>query len=211
MILLRVLAIIVQADNQGKHPLHPLHHPVVNCLTPNYSSGSDPWTYIEDIIYPVQMLQTLGIDIFADLRYDTWVIRTIRNRVRNNVSKFNGSDSVFLCLNPLYSLLNHSCHPNMRWEFKDDLSPIHMYAERDIKRGEELCISYNGDMRFLSRGERQELLKRWFNGGCGCTRCRVETNGSHEDRAMYLLSYMTACSEEERKVLLRDAFEYSSS
>lgn len=68
MVRLRTLAAIVQADN-GKNL--PLFHPAVSCLTPSNALPPSPWTYHEDIIYPVEMLQKLGINIFTDLRYDT--------------------------------------------------------------------------------------------------------------------------------------------
>lgn len=131
MILLRVLAIIVQAEDGQAHLLY---NPTVNCLTPNYTSGPDPWTYHEDVIYPVEMLQTMGIDVFADLRYDTWVVRNILSRIRNNAcGQGSGTESdIYLCLNPLYSMFNHSCHPNTGWEHQGDTSSIRIFAEKDI-------------------------------------------------------------------------------
>jgi hypothetical protein len=42
------------------------------------------------VIAPIKALQVLGIDIFADERYDTWVLRTIWMRIAKKVA---GSDA----------------------------------------------------------------------------------------------------------------------
>lgn len=69
---LRVLAISVQAD------CHPLQHPLIARLTPQYKSDmAIAWRLKDFITGPIAILQILGVDVFADLRYDTWVLQTI--------------------------------------------------------------------------------------------------------------------------------------
>lgn len=65
---------------------------------------------------PHRILVSLGVDIFRDLRYDTWVLRVIRSRMEVNGwgGEQNGEDfsvrryAVF----PHYSFFNHSCDSN---------------------------------------------------------------------------------------------------
>jgi hypothetical protein len=205
LLLLRVLAIIAQADTfQNRSPKnHPLFDPTIDCLTPNYSPDPDSWTYKVDILYTTQILQTLGIDIFADLRYDTWVIRTIRNRLRNN---FNGVEEGIdnCCINQLYSMFNHSCHPNVTWHYNEAIpSSIYMQADRDIKVREELSITYCGDLRFVGPMERKTIFEPWNSYGCGCVRCEVEIRGTRAECVQYYRQYLKTCPKEEREILLK--------
>ncbi|KAJ9623297.1 Histone-lysine N-methyltransferase set-6 [Taxawa tesnikishii (nom. ined.)] len=71
------------------------------------------------------------------------------------------------------SYWNHSCAPNVRkrrsgriWQF---------WAERDVKAGEELCITYlGGDEREMTRGQRRERLSKNWGFLCGCNRCAAD-------------------------------------
>lgn len=70
---------------------------------------------------------------------------------------------------PQASFFNHSCAPTVkkdrigrRWEF---------YAIRDIKEGEELCISYLGGDERLPLIERQAKLKHGWYFTCHCPQC----------------------------------------
>ncbi|CAI6334403.1 unnamed protein product [Periconia digitata] len=71
---------------------------------------------------------------------------------------------------PSASYFNHSCAPSVAkrrdgrvWEFR---------SARDVKEGEELCITYlSGEERRLSRGKRVGILKRNWGFDCACDRC----------------------------------------
>jgi hypothetical protein len=71
---------------------------------------------------------------------------------------------------PSASYFNHSCGPNVEkervgrvWRFR---------AGREIKVGEELCITYlSGEERMLSRNKRMKTLKGNWGFECGCQRC----------------------------------------
>ncbi|KAF2808955.1 uncharacterized protein BDZ99DRAFT_463806 [Mytilinidion resinicola] len=196
-LLLRCLAVIVQADIGS----HPLYNSVVSTLTAN-RAGPRPWRYHDDIIYPIHMLQTLGIDVFADLRHDTWVIRTMYMRILNNMDgEEEGNGVRTKLLNRLYSMLNHSCHPNLDWTHQyDRRSSVMIRAKRDIKKGEELFISHVGEEgRFQPFAERQRRLITWFGADCGCARCKAERPGADEaEFARYWRGHLSACSSEDR-------------
>ena len=79
--------------------------------------------------------------------------------------------------------MNHSCEPNVAvlyktrgWGPKHPLV-VHAVAIRDIKPGEELCISYIEEK--APREKRQEELLH-YGFSCACTKCEREKNGPFE-------------------------------
>jgi len=119
--------------------------------------------------------------------------------------KANEEGSIYMvCLNPHYIFFNHSCEPNVSWHgaipdpsvdiswlqgvdgilHKVGCSTVFCYAARDIKKGEELKISYIGDpmggkpvleeSAVDVRAVKREALTKWFFGGCGCNVCEQE-------------------------------------
>ena len=185
---LRILATCVQSG------LYPLEHPSIAALTPNYESEDDVgrrWSLASYIDVPQRILTTLGVDIFKDHRYETWVLQTIWARMMNNqrgavARAFNGS-IVRRSVNPLYSFINHSCEPNAEARGIEETytpkdtpvvgsSALAIFATRDIKPGEEICISYIDENQLSENREgRNFLLRRnWLSGDCLCTRCERE-------------------------------------
>jgi hypothetical protein len=102
-----------------------------------------------------------------------------------------------ICLNPNYLFFNHSCEPNVSWHgaipdpwvgiewlrgldgeiMRPGCSAVWCSAARDIRKGEELKISYVGNPRGDVRGDRESKrswLAKWFEGGCGCDICKGE-------------------------------------
>ena len=185
---LRILATCVQSG------LHPLEHPSIASLTPNYESADDVsrrWSLESHVDVPQRILTTLGVDIFKDLRYDSWVLQTIWARIVNNsrggVEQGLGGSIVWRSVNPLYSFINHSCEPNadarrieQTYTPRDvpviGSSALAIVATRDIKPGEEICISYLAkDQLSANRANRNLLLRHnWLSGDCMCTRCQRE-------------------------------------
>jgi hypothetical protein len=72
LVFLRILALCIQAEG------HPLQHPMIARLVPQYNPETViPWRLRDFIISPIEILQSLGVDIFAASQYDTWVLQTI--------------------------------------------------------------------------------------------------------------------------------------
>jgi hypothetical protein len=169
VLLLRVLALSMQEPK-----LHPLKTSLLNRLTPTYENDQlIIFNFPDHIVTPMRMLGELGIDIFANAAYDTWVLHTMRCRLQNNkhgqtLDGFHGT-----AVNPLYSMFNQSCAPNVDWEHGDSNSTLRMFTLRDVKEGDELIISY---IRPLTMGyaERQKSLLPWLGMDCECERCRTE-------------------------------------
>jgi hypothetical protein len=100
-------------------------------------------------------------------------------------------------LSPNYLFFNHSCEPNLEWHgsnpnpwvgisylkgfngeiLKPGCSAIWLHANRDVVDGEQLMISYVGDVLGKNQKDREfkrYLLAKWFDGGCGCKVCQRE-------------------------------------
>lgn len=67
---------------------HPLKFSLICRLTAQYEGDSrQAFDFNTDIVHTTNILQTLGIDIFADVCYDAWVLRTLVGRISENVSR----------------------------------------------------------------------------------------------------------------------------
>ena len=176
---LRVLSICTQSD------CHPLDHPLIARLIPQISDGRPlHWSYINNILQPIHILQKLGVDLWKDLRFDTWVLQTVLSRLINNRHEhYTKSRRYVVAVNSLYSFLNHSCEPNARWYHAQtsegatahDSTTISVIATKPIKKGEEICIDYNTVRGIQQKAQRQQRLRTWIpDGVCACTRCQRE-------------------------------------
>ena len=147
---------------------HPLDHPVTARLTPNYGAERVSNVSLEhDIAIPNEGLQQFGIDIFANPNFDTWVLFTIEARALNN----SCGDPMVASLNPLFSLFNHSCEPNVDWSTSRDHRTIRVKALRSIRSGEQLFVAYDGFITAQPLQVRRKRMLRWLNDACQCTRC----------------------------------------
>uniref|UniRef100_A0A061RAT9 Set domain containing protein with a cysteine cluster at the c-terminus n=1 Tax=Tetraselmis sp. GSL018 TaxID=582737 RepID=A0A061RAT9_9CHLO len=87
------------------------------------------------------------------------------------------------------SFFNHSCSPNCIAH--TGIDEVEVRANRDIRAGEELNISYIDED--LPRSERQRLLSRFFFT-CRCSRCEEEAiSGSKK------YTYLRSCSVRNTK------------
>ncbi|KFZ16869.1 hypothetical protein V502_04861 [Pseudogymnoascus sp. VKM F-4520 (FW-2644)] len=175
VLLLRVLALSMQEPT-----LHPLKTSLLNRLTPTYKNDElIIFNFPDHIVTPIRVLGELGIDVFANAAYDTWVLHTIRCRLQNNKHGQTLDGFPGTAVNPLYSMFNHSCAPNVDWEHGDSNSTLRMFALRDVDEGEELFISYIRPLT-MEYAERQESLLPWLGMECECERCKAERPPSED-------------------------------
>lgn len=174
LLLMRVLAICMKED-----PDHPLKSTLLVRLTPAYGFKEPNliiFNFKDHIQTPIAILQTLDINVFTNPLYDTWVLHTIKCRLQNNKHGQTLEDWPGTSISGLYSMLNHSCDPNVDWRHNRGSSEIAMFTTRNCKRGEELCISYIGntwnDMPVVNR--RMKLMG-WFGMDCRCEKCVKES------------------------------------
>lgn len=72
------------------------------------------------------------------------------------------------------SYFNHSCSPNV--EKKRDGRAWRFTAGRDVRKGEELCITYlSGEERALDTDSRRKLLRNSWGFECVCDKCVAGT------------------------------------
>jgi len=86
------------------------------------------------------------------------------------------------------SYLAHSCAPSARPSFPKGTAELHLVANRSIKAGEELTISYvrstptEGESVAENRRVRRQELARGWRFACECTKCVAEaTEGASAD------------------------------
>ena len=172
LLLIRVLALSIQENT------HPLLGSVLARLTPSYGGPSARliiFNFVNHVVEPTSILQKLGVDIFADVRYDTWVLQTIRCRLQNNKHGQTLDGACGTAVSDLYSMFNHSCEANVDWRHDENSSKVWMFAKKDVKIGEELFISYISG-KYMDRKERVGMLMPWFGTECRCERCEREND-----------------------------------
>ncbi|KAI1329138.1 SET domain-containing protein [Xylariaceae sp. FL0255] len=90
------------------------------------------------------------------------------------VNSFNCSDpdigQTGSFMNPGLAMVNHSCNPNAFVTFLGRRGLV--YAYRDIKKGEEIEISYIGMDCTSPRSHRHQDLKLRYHFTCTCPRCK---------------------------------------
>jgi hypothetical protein len=182
--LLRVLATVV-----SENASHPLRSVVLGALTASYDrEDAERFSLAADIVRPIDMLTKLGVDVFSNAAYDTWVIMTILARVRNDSRESHDDGRHLIAINPLFSFFNHSCDPNVveDTDENDTSSTLTLKTTEGVKANQELFISYlHEDSLDLPRAERNGLLRQWIGRDCGCTRCLEEMAAEIEEFSEY--------------------------
>lgn len=172
-LLSRVFATAVKFTNQDPQH-HPLSAPFINRLTANYHKKTHFSLYF-DIIEPTRILKTFNVDIFADERYESWVVQTILARIAVNSRQSDLRGPQAVAINSFYSFFNHSCSPNVEAELHPSCpGQLFLRSTRTIGANEELCISYlDDDQLSLAYEDRRAAMWPWTGGDCQCNECRA--------------------------------------
>lgn len=222
---------IALAETQSTHPLDlpatkylcgdflPPNSAYLHSHSPSPSALSTaphlPFHFASHILHPLHLLSKMDVDIYqpeALARYDTWVLNTL-------CAKFRGTASARLsvrdgrpevcAVHPMWALANHSCDPNVRWEWG---GRIEFWARAEgervgwgggrgegigkvggeglgkggggggIRKGEEIRNHYC-DVELPVR-ERREWALGALGGVCACERCvweEAEGRGKEKD------------------------------
>lgn len=81
-LLERLLAAVTREWRQSG--IQPLRCKPVNSLTSTVGNLPVHFSLERDVMWPFNILQGIGVDIFKDMEFDMWVIQTIQSRIRNN-------------------------------------------------------------------------------------------------------------------------------
>ena len=136
------------------------------------------WSLSGNIDRIHRILRQLGVDIYSDLRYDTWVMQTIWGRlITNQLEDVGFEGRLVRIVGRLWCFHNHSCEPNAGFRRmlttagNDKRASVSIAcAISPIKKGEEVFITY-GNITDQSRSLRQYFLEKWLPEGCRCTKC----------------------------------------
>jgi hypothetical protein len=76
----------------------------------------------------------------------------------------------YLALYYQCSLFNHNCAPNA-CQYHEESLEAKIYLIEPVRKGDEICISYRGDLLSLPTDRRKEWLRTAHGFDCDCTRC----------------------------------------
>lgn len=142
-----------------------------------------PFSFNNNVIKPLHILEKMDVNIFTQsYRYDTWVFNTIYAKLRGTASAQQGLDGrpKIGAVHPMWCLANHSCDPNVAWEWQGTMKfwareKLVDWKGRDpnkgpgLKKGEEVFGHYC-DIT-LPVKERREWAVGALGGDCMCPRC----------------------------------------
>ncbi|MCJ1409122.1 hypothetical protein MMC19_003200 [Ptychographa xylographoides] len=150
-----------------------------------------PFSFNCNILSPLHILEKMDIDIYATLdRYDFWVFNTLYAKFRGTasarISKSDGRPEV-CAVHPMWSLANHSCAPNVHWEWGGEIKFSARAGDQVIKWGMEIdneknerwkggiragaeILNHYCDPELGVRG-RREWAAGALGGMCVCERC----------------------------------------
>lgn len=180
LLLLRTFALAAHQD------IHPLDLLQTKFLWGDFvgSQPSLPFNLHFNVILPLTMLEKMDINIFtSSYHYNTWTFNTLYAKFRGTADARQGPDGKpeIGAVHPLWCLANHSCNPNMRWEWEGKMRFwVRKEGERVdwqpedhvrgvVKRDEEILGHYC-DVE-LPVKERREWAKGALGGDCMCQRC----------------------------------------
>lgn len=156
-----------------------------------------PFSFQLNILQPMRFLEEMEIDPYASVpRYDTWVLNTLyakfRGTASGRLSTWDGGPE--LCaVHPLWCLANHSCDPNVCWEWGGEITfrargdeetavwsrtnPGGLIEMKPLKRGgiakDQEILNHYCDIG-LPVQKRREWASGALGGLCRCDRCAWE-------------------------------------
>ncbi|KAL4884346.1 MYND domain protein [Aspergillus karnatakaensis] len=155
-------------------------------------NGSLPFSFHLNILQPMRLVEEMQLDPYATLEtYDTWIFNTLyakfRGTASGRLSTWDGGPE--LCaVHPLWCLANHSCDPNVRWEWGGEIAFVVRDREGKVKwkradgtekENERVEGGVGKDEEILNHycdigldvKERREWAAGALGGKCLCKRC----------------------------------------
>ena len=174
--LVQLLATAIQQNCK------PLNVSCIRTLKANYDTGSpSKFTLLNNIVAPIQILKTLGINVFTDLKFDSWALQTLTMRIkRHRMGKKTLDNREYSTADSLFPMFNHICMPFATFEIVGESTETIVKAVRYMNQDEEICISYV-DIR-LPEMVRREMIRRGAWKLCDCLRCRLERQAEERQR-----------------------------
>lgn len=177
---IKVTAMGVQ---QGMHPLHlPRFRTLIRQSDSPMpiNSGSDKDKICKSIFTPQSELFLSQFAVMCPqlvqkgIGHVGHVFEAADTIQSSSVAGISGKGIAYSALYHLTSLMNHDCEPNAAIiiDHAELGNKAAIIAERDIKQGEDITISYIDQQSIVQ--ERQALLETIYGFTCRCARCRRE-------------------------------------
>ncbi|KAI1976542.1 hypothetical protein LOZ53_006038 [Ophidiomyces ophidiicola] len=166
-------------------------------LTPQPPSATLPFSFQLNILQPMRIVEEMGLDPFDSLAtFDTWIYNTLyakfRGTASGRLSTWDGGPEV-CAVHPLWCLANHSCDPNVRWEWGGEITfkarnetervqwggKQEQEERKDAQAGniairkDEEILNHYCDLGLVVK-ERREWAMGALGGPCQCCRCTWE-------------------------------------
>ncbi|KAF7444582.1 hypothetical protein A1F97_03681 [Pyrenophora tritici-repentis] len=142
-----------------------------------------PFSFKNNILMPLNVLEKMDVNIFTQShRYDTWIFNALYAKFRGTASAQQGLDGKpeISAVHPMWCLANHSCDPNVAWEWRGSMrfwtrEQMVDWMGRDQDKGpglkkDEEVFGHYCDIR-LPVKERREWAVGALGGECMCARC----------------------------------------
>ena len=197
---------MAMAETQG---VHPLDLPQIKYLWGDYSQPDSttertlPFSFSNNIAQPLHLLARLDKNPFAPEtldRYDTWVINTLLAKFRGTANaKMNERTGIpeVAGVHWLWSLANHSCAPNVRWEWeRGKMGFVAREVDEVVKWGDDKANGvWKGGIRAgeevlnhycdveMPVNQRREWAVGPLGGICVCRRCCWEEKQNARETA----------------------------
>lgn len=178
--------------------IHPLDLPQIKYLWGDFiasaagSAPTLPFNFENNIQAPLHLLNSLSLDLFVPstvARYDTWVINTLLSKFRGVANaKMNERTGIpeVAGVHWLWSMANHSCAPNVLWEWeKGGMGFVARGGDEVVRWGEkrnedeawkggigegEEVMNHYCDVELPVRARREWAVGA-LGGVCVCRRC----------------------------------------
>ncbi|KAF2741336.1 hypothetical protein EJ04DRAFT_507161 [Polyplosphaeria fusca] len=149
-----------------------------------------PFSFDSNVLFPIHIMEKMDINIFEQShQYDTWIFNTLYAKFRGTASAQQGAGGwpETGAVHPLWCLANHSCDPNVAWEWQGSMK---FWARESLvdwkgrnasivpglRSGDEVLGHYC-DIR-LPVKERREWAVGALGGDCMCPRCVWEASSN---------------------------------
>ncbi|KAI9882354.1 MAG: hypothetical protein M1823_005897 [Watsoniomyces obsoletus] len=149
-----------------------------------------PFSYVGNVVVPFDIAETLGVNIFRDLDFDTWVMQLVLRKLSIHAIAYPNPESIheqrlpnqaLLHIMSGFGLFNHGCGvaANARWAYDEVERALPMKNERNnriivranraIEAGEEVRVRYFNSETDVQRAQDP---RRYLGRPCRCRVCR---------------------------------------
>ncbi len=170
LIIIVKLFAMIQLAEEGSNDVR--HVPFLRHLCSYFAEGKVPGSMWEYFIEFKALFKYEDFEAFDFQFYYETFTKVSANLAGIN-SKYNNHLENAVGLFPTYTFLNHDCDPNATWstDLETKGNTLEVTALRDIKKGEQIFISYLSNE--TDKSLRKRRLLQYGITDCSCIKCKV--------------------------------------